>query len=309
MSNIIRGLSQSFLDDLGHGKLEPLLGHVKNDSVLQLAIRDDYINIYYRGGSILRLEKKENLYNASFDKNYVKDNILEYGPDKIYEKNDIRKRIKCFPILKQAMDAYFSGKAKMEREFQQVVARENNCSTISNDTDYFIVDIEFALSGKRFDMLAVKWPSEAITRKKDELRLAFIEMKYGTSSLDGSAGITKHLEDFQKICADKTIMQTIRRTAQVQMQQLNNLGLLKHTRIEDRNFQISEEKPEVIMLFANHKPSKSKLRTILKSDEVYQYANSPDFDLRFFVAHSAGYGLFDACMKTLDGYNKNLQDK
>ena len=55
------------------------------------------------------------------------------------------------------MDYHFSVKWKLEREFQQLVARENNRSAISNQTEYFITDIELADEQSRFDMLALKW--------------------------------------------------------------------------------------------------------------------------------------------------------
>lgn len=43
------------------------------------------------------------------------------------------------------MDWWFHKHPKYEREFQQVIARENNNhGKISNGTDYYIADIEFA---------------------------------------------------------------------------------------------------------------------------------------------------------------------
>ena len=46
----------------------------------------------------------------------------------------------------------------MEREFQQLVERENNRSSISGETEYFITDIELAdsINGTRFDISSNK---------------------------------------------------------------------------------------------------------------------------------------------------------
>ncbi|OHB78940.1 MAG: hypothetical protein A2Z25_21430 [Planctomycetes bacterium RBG_16_55_9] len=61
--------------------------------------------------------------------------------------------IESFPCLKEIMDFYFSEHPKPEREFQQLIARENNDSTISNESEYFISDVEVADSDyvSRFD--------------------------------------------------------------------------------------------------------------------------------------------------------------
>ena len=69
----MRLLSNSFMNDLvdHSGFLFPLLDRVKKDQTLMLAIRDGYINIYYRGGNLLRIrEKSANTYEAAFDENY-----------------------------------------------------------------------------------------------------------------------------------------------------------------------------------------------------------------------------------------------
>ena len=58
------------------------------------------------------------------------------------------------------MDEYFALKGKAKREFQQLIVRENNYSSISNETEYFITDIEVTEPGAaRFDMMAICWPA------------------------------------------------------------------------------------------------------------------------------------------------------
>jgi len=71
----MRKLSHSFMDDLlnSGGLLHPILERVKQDHTLMLSIRKDYINIYYRGGNILRLkEQRDGSYSAFFDNEYNK---------------------------------------------------------------------------------------------------------------------------------------------------------------------------------------------------------------------------------------------
>ena len=57
----MRGLSEKFMNDLSkpEGKFHPILERVKEDHNIMLAIRDGYINIYYRGGNIIRITQRE----------------------------------------------------------------------------------------------------------------------------------------------------------------------------------------------------------------------------------------------------------
>jgi len=71
-------------------------------------------------------------YKATFDNNYIKDPAVKLPelPESLKDKSDVKVWIDAFPTLKQIMDYFFTKHSKLEREFQQLVARENNCSTI-----------------------------------------------------------------------------------------------------------------------------------------------------------------------------------
>jgi len=69
----MRALSEHFMDDLikPDGLLYPILKRVKIDHTLMLAIRENYVNIYYRGGNILRVtEQSKGSYQTFFDVKY-----------------------------------------------------------------------------------------------------------------------------------------------------------------------------------------------------------------------------------------------
>jgi hypothetical protein len=202
----MRELSKCFLDDLTaeDGLLRPILERVKRDHTLMLAIRDGYINIYYRGGNLLKLtcNGMAHSYKASFDPEYDKSGQLLRSdlPEAITRAEHVRVWLDELPHLKQIMDFFFSDHNKSEREFQQLVVRENNYSRISNETEYFITDIEFADSSirARFDMLAIRWlASERKDRRK--CRAALMEMKYGDQALDGKAGLLDHLRHVDEL--------------------------------------------------------------------------------------------------------------
>ncbi|MDP6677026.1 MAG: hypothetical protein QGI29_05605 [Pirellulales bacterium] len=159
----MRKLSESFMNDLVNrdGVLHPILERVKGDATLMLAIREDYINIYYRGGNILRIkEKGKHSYSSSFDNNYDKSGEkLPALPANIQDQDDARTWVNAFPLLKEIMDIWFFDNPKLEREFQQLVARENDYAPTSKNHKYFVSDIEFADTslGARFDISAIRW--------------------------------------------------------------------------------------------------------------------------------------------------------
>jgi hypothetical protein len=311
----MRELSKDFLNDLKstNGLLHPILERVRQDDMLMLAIRNNYINIYYRGGNLLRVkEQGKYSYQTGFDVNYAKNPEIPLPevPPAIKCQADARKWVDAFPHLKQIMDFYFSDKSKAEREFQQLVVRENNHSTISNESEYFILDIEFADSGlgARFDMLAIRWLASQ-RKNGSNCRAALIEMKYGDRALGGTAGLLKHLQDIDKLTSDNDKYKSLLETIESQFNQLDELGLLRFNRCSNgtKVKLVTNDKPEVIFVLANHNPRSTKLSSILDNPEVAAYGQTQHFDLKFFVSRFAGYGLHSHCMLTLAQFRNRLK--
>jgi len=59
----MRKLDRDFIKDLLGGQLKELLNYIKLDNTLDLEIRENYINIYYLGGNILKVTKINGSYN------------------------------------------------------------------------------------------------------------------------------------------------------------------------------------------------------------------------------------------------------
>ncbi|MCJ7634389.1 hypothetical protein MUP77_18610 [Candidatus Bathyarchaeota archaeon] len=300
----MRELSETFMNDLlkPEGKLQPILTRVKKDQTLMLAIRNGYINIYYRGGNILRVkEHRKGFYRTYFDKQYNKSaKSIPYLPTTITNRHDAQIWVDSFPSLRNIMDEYFSDYGKAEREFQQLLARENNFSSISGETEYFVSDIEVSYPFARFDIMAIRWLASQ-RKKGSNCKVALIEMKYGDSAIGGKAGLLKHLEDMDTLIADKERYDRLLETMESQFNQLDELGLLKFNK-GTSNAKVKldvNDKPEVIFILANHNPRSPKLEIILSDPEIDVYQQSKLFDLRFYVASFAGYGLHAKCMHTL----------
>ena len=291
-----RVISKKFMNVLlqPESMLNPILERIKKDHTLMLAIRDGYINVYYRGGNILKVtERPEGFYQAYFDEQYNKSGQkMPNSPATITNQDDARKWVASFAERKNIMDEYFSAYGKSEREFQQLVARENNCSSISNETEYFIPDIEAADPLGRFDMMAIRWLAR--DRKNGrKCRAALIEMKYSDGALGGKSGLLKHLRDMDSFISDKERYRKLLETMESQFNQLDNLGLLKFNKgIGNAKVKLDPtNRPEVIFILANHNPRSPRLKKILGDSEIEKYQKSEKFDLRFFVASFAGYGL------------------
>jgi hypothetical protein len=310
-----RGLSSELMQALQNGILKPILDLVKRDDTLCLKIRNDGFNIYYRGGSILKLENKKGLFYSNFDTAYFKtiqasrkELISTSLPKLIKSISESKKWVELIPFLKQAMDEYFAKYAKSEREFQQLVARENNSSIISNDTDYFITDIEYTSSDSRncrFDLIGIKWESSASNRKKkDNCRLVLIEMKYGDNAIGGKAGIKKHLKDVDQFCGNEIQLKVLEAETLKCFEQLRELDLVRFGKNDNHNkiTTFKNEKPEFILLLANHKPVKSKLEIELKDIKELDHA-----DLKIATASFMGYGLYDKNMISLKKFKMNNQ--
>jgi hypothetical protein len=309
----MRELPGTFMQDLldPEGVLHPILSRVRKDQTLMLAIRDGFINIYYRGGSILRVtENKGAAYRGFFDERYNKSGReMPHTPAIIRHQVDAEAWVDSLPALKRIMDEFLSTYNKDEREFQQLVARENNSSSISNESDYFISDIEVSETNShaRFDMIAIKWPTTN-RRSGENCRLAFIEMKYGDDALGGKAGVLKHLKDIDCLISNNENFSKMKVVIENQFNQLDQLGLLKFNKGQGFT-RVSLDpyaKPEVVFIMANHNPRATGLKTILSTPEIVAYNESSRFDLRFFVASFSGYGLHAKSMLPLVEFQKLL---
>ena len=278
------------MSDLLSGQLKDILSYILIDDTLDLEIRDNYFNIYYRGGNILKVnEKGKHQYEYQYDQNYLtasphlSNSVLSSYKIKFDWNN-------YFPMMKQAMDFYFSNHSKEERENQQLVVRENNYSSIANGTDFFIIDIEYDNhSNARFDLIAIEWPSNASIRKlskKFKPKLVVIEMKYGDGAFKGTAGIHKHISDFETFNSKTNEIQKFKKEMLGVLKQKRQLGLIPSLSQEGNSNHVTQFADEIEMMFliANHDPAS----TILQSE----LSGLKNQKIKFVTSNFMGYGLF-----------------
>ena len=285
-----RQISTEMMRALLDGELSPLLRAVKRDDTLDMELRGSAVNIYYRGGSIFKIEQKRSTFELTFDIKYC-----TAGSEELNEHPSPDEAVAQLPFYKQAMDWWFHEHPKYEREFQQVIVRENNNhGKISNGTDYYIADIEFVEGSSRFDMVGLKWLSNGAVRKnRSKLSLTLIEVKYGDGALKGSAGIDKHLEDFRAFLADKEKVKQFCEDMSVVFAQKCELGLVDGQDTKPYEFKISPIDPEVIFIFANHDPESTILSAAIEAIEPDKYP----FPIMVVEASNMGYGLYAEHLK------------
>ncbi len=269
---IVRKLDQTFLGDLNSGILSPCLEEVRNNKDLILEIRGNYLNIYYRGGNVFKVnpvgKESSRYYKFSWDINYIKTpekygvtkNQIKSVLSKVTSLEECKICVEHMKIIFNIMNDYFVKHPKAEKFIQQEIVTSNALS------NYLLTDFEYQKGNKaRFDLMGLK-TCESTTQ------LSFIELKQGYKSLKTinnngkkSSGFKKHLQDIllEIKCADdikKEISQ-----ARLLFKQKQVLGIIPNQKMPSN---ISTEKIEVLFVLANFMTRGSKKYSSYLHDEV-----------------------------------------
>ena len=276
-----RALGGAFLDDLADGVLAPLLERVKLDATLNLELRGEHINVYYRGGSLLKVSVSGPAggYDVFFDgKHFRGEEVVDY-PRAVGTAQDVRHLFEVTPFLKRAMDRFFTKRRNEEGEVQQRIVYDNNASSIALGTDYYACDIEYMSSHGKFDIVAVHWPSSSHERKRSrDRRLVFIEVKHGDDAVSGASGIVAHVRDVNAFASDAGRLEEIKSDMVRVFNQKRSLGLMKCNKDLES---FGAEKPLFVLMLANHDPDSIKLRR-----ELGKLPQSAHVELRLGTASS-----------------------
>lgn len=170
----MRKLSANFETQLlPDGLYNPIVQAVINDSSLDFEIREGYINIYFQGNSILKLNE-----DGSYDihnKFLVGVNLTT----KLFSNpNDVTCFINSIPIIKNNIISVKSNRPTAEIEYEQLIIRSNNFNKNVN-SELFITDRQYAYTSNksRFDLSGFYWDRNS--RKRDQtVPLTFVEVKY-----------------------------------------------------------------------------------------------------------------------------------
>lgn len=231
----MRHINIRFVEDLLHGELAYFLTQVKNNrNKLSLEIRSGYINIYYKGGNLLKITQKREGYSFFFDARYCRHkdgknfDMLNNLPD------DAQSYQKHFSLMMQEMDQWFEEHPKPERDYQHQL--------LVNNPE--IVDIEYQIGRRmRLDMLLY-------TNGK----LLIVENKYGTGAIGGKAGVAEHYKDICEVLNDPALLDELTESACHISKAKKALGLVD---AEIRRTDITSV--EILFLLANYNPNSQSL--------------------------------------------------
>lgn len=272
-----RKIRETFFNELKTGILSPLLKYVRNDDTLDMELRGNRIIIYYRGGKILEVKDKSYEF-FGLDKKYLLGKNTENPSLATFEG--------YFPQAKHIIDYYILNKQNhlWEKEIQQRIVQENNYSSNSLDTDFFVIDMEYQDIG-RADIVALRWDSTASARKlpKGYLpRITIFEIKQGKDSIQGKSGMSSHLDKFNALFADKTRVNSFKQDMIAVFKQKRELGLIRT--INDNKHEVKEIANEIdfVFLLANYKSASKQLKQELEKMS----------DCKFIYANPMGYGLY-----------------
>jgi hypothetical protein len=170
-----RRLSDKFFTDLKDGFLSEITESVRKDPDLNLEIRDRYINIYYKGNSLLKLRETLSLqYQAEIDRKFLTGLNLPI----VFTKSNVPQFLNAIPLLKQ--NIVIHGKCSLEVEYEQLIIRANNYE-LRNNTEYFIVDRQYTMKEGRFDLTGIFW--EMTHRQKNQkVPVCLMEVKFALNS-------------------------------------------------------------------------------------------------------------------------------
>lgn len=288
------------------------------DETLCPVFRRDKVDVYYRGYKLFSISCKGILRN----KEIFKNKILDYNNHKYYGLNGKVMDLKDDPTLedfpyilpyyKQNIDYWFAAGTKRvyEREFQQLMLRENNSKKFGKYSDYFVLEMEYQYrtSGPEPDLIAVKMPRRK--RQAKSYRLAIVEVKYLDGSFTGKAGIRSHIDDYIELVNDEDMLREVKNEMEIFFEQRKKLGLLQGYDSKKQGIKISDEKPELILALIglnsnngknNHNKEVESLKKIL-TDAVEFYGTEALDAVYIAQTSEMGFGLYEDKMIKIADY-------
>lgn len=286
-------------DEMGYLAWQVIL----SDDTLCPVLRRERIDVYYRGCKAFSLtadgivrdhdEFNNELYVYDVPEDISKEKFMEY-----------------LPYMKQNIDLWMGAgnKSPYEREYMQLIMRENNSKAAGNLSDYFIIDMghQYKKGGSVADLAGLIM--ERSQRRGKTYRLSMIEVKYLDRAFLGPAGIRAHIDDYVRLINDPDLLNDLKSDICEMFCQSKKLGLLPGIRNKNERIDISDERPELLLALISRNTNNGKssmknevksLKTILEGS-LKEYGDMLD---DVYVAGTAeiGFGLYaDRKMKLRD---------
>jgi len=249
----MRGLSENYFDCLKSGFLSGITESVKGDPDLNLEIRNNYINVYYKGNSLLKLsETSTHQYKAVIDKKFLEE--LRFPL--VFTEGNIDRFLSAIPLLKQNIVKH--GKRSLELEYEQMIIRANNYEP-RNNSEYFIVDRQYAVKEGQYDLTGIFW-ERSRRRKNQEVPVCLMEIKF---ALNADINIV-HEQIYRYYKSIKPRAAEFATEMQFVFRQKLDLGIYKQPKerlaaLKTLKFSREIEKFQFILVLVDYNPYSSKL--------------------------------------------------
>ena len=272
----MRKLSDSFMKKL-QGEWKPLLDYILSDSKLDLQIRDNYINVYYQGGNILKInprsfyfdefyfykdcakKRKTPLQEESKSGNVKAKNIIAELVDK---RDCLLSPLQSHQLDKSVAAEYFQKAKKIMRDWEKTLNEQLGIShaekqeqqqiALANrkNTDYVVLDLEYAVSTDS----SFKYNGSVEDKKKPRFdiiaihkgQIIVIELKKGLNALERKSGIVDHIDSYECTIGRDNLGDFLKEMKEL-LKQKKDLGIL------DKSLEITNESPKFVFAFADEK--------------------------------------------------------
>ena len=284
-----RGIhNTAFLSGLKSGSLKPLVDLIKSNDDLVLQIRDNYFNVYYKGGNVAKVTSPK---SVEFDENYFRAHSEKSDEDWDDIKNKRQDAIDLFKkglfgkyidTVKSAMETYWHDILK-DKGVAEKMAQHQICILNNFQADYTVIDLEYQVSTEseckyrgnrrtkkgnlpspRFDIVAIR---------NSDHRLCIIELKKGTKALKDPSGVQEHAESFANTIGynKKTKLAFVDEMNNVLLQKRDYLDLLDKVITIDMSL-------EPVFMFAYQFDSTDKSHPTLDSQKkVFKYYQNKNY--------------------------------
>ncbi|MDM7998849.1 MAG: hypothetical protein QUS33_02310 [Dehalococcoidia bacterium] len=261
-SKIFRhALSETFEAELKKGRYAPLVKAVRTDKDLDMEFRCTYLNIYYKGNSILQLYEDG---GVSVHPNIWKHLGLKNKPKPFNNEEAVNAYVELLPALKKAViTQHEESSESLEREYEQLIIRANNFEK-ANKSEYIMIDRQYAygLDGsdektqEKWDLVAVKWPLKNRSRRLTG-NLTLIEVKYDNNNdiQDLSEQVEGYYsclrQNMRLICDD--MKEVLRQKLEIGL--VTGLDSAQTNRLRKLNLDTSPESAEIVIYLVDHSPN------------------------------------------------------
>lgn len=249
----MRQLSENFIHTLKAGFLSPLLGNVLADKDLDLHIRDNYLNIYYKGNSLLKLaESGSSRFKVEIHPKFLGDQPVS----DLVDEETTATFIERIPGIKEKIVEF--GKHSLETEYEQLIIRANNREK-RNNPEYFLVDRQYSIKRERFDLMGIYWKRRGRARGQT-IAPCLMEVKFALNT--DISKVHRQLNSYYNLVRDN--LTVITEDLQSSFKQRLGLGLYDQdpNRLEAmKTLQISRklEDFQFILIFVDYNPYSKQL--------------------------------------------------